>query len=316
VSAAIGFDDNPNQTPDREDIDDQVVRQVIPAQPEVATFVSKRVQDGFLPFNQTGGAFVPKFKTVTRKVVLRPAVPEQVIETPIPGFDFGEPQPSIVSRLDGQMNVQWANSRELFTMDLRLGAEYYWSRDPDPFDFNGSLAATYLRKLGPRTQFTTNLSLSYQSQPDYTQVNVVNTPGSSNNYFVGNLKLDLTQRWAARFNTVTSLTGNSVLYQDLATGNSSYDIGLGNEFRFVQTPHTTWVLEARYSQLKYLEGFTGAINTAFLLVGSDWTVSRRLRTTLRIGEAVRTFEAEGGAQSAPYGEVGIVYQPSRRISSP
>jgi hypothetical protein len=308
VSMGIGFDDNTQQTPDREDIADQVVRQVIPAEPEVAVFQEVREPTGKQIF--LGGAFRPEFRTVQKKVVLRPAQPEQVIETPIPGFEFAERNASIVSKLDGHVDVQWANARELFTMDLRAGAEYYWNRDKDPLEFTGSLGATYVRKLGPRMSFSGNASLSYQSQPDYSQVNVVDTPGSTS-YFVGNVKLDLTYRWASHFSTVTSVTGSSIMYQGAQTGGSYYEVGLGNEFRFVQSPHTTWVIETRYSQLKYLESVDGAISTLFLLLGSDWTMSRRLRMTVRLGEALRSFEA-GGKASSPYGELGVIYQPSRR----
>src|SRR5204863_437004 len=160
----------------------------------------------------------------------------------------------------------------------------------------------YLRRITPRMQFTGNASLSYLSQPDYSQVNVVDTPGSTGGYFVGNVKLDLSYRWAARFSTVTSVTGNSILYQAERSGASYYDLGIGNEFRYTQSRRTTWVVEARYSQLKYLEGVDGAISTLFILLGADWTMSRRLRTTLRIGEALRTFES-GGKASSPYGEL-------------
>jgi hypothetical protein len=40
-------------------------------------------------------------------------------------------------------------------------------------------------------------------------------------------------------------------------------------------------------------------------------MSRRFRTTIRIGEAVRSYP-EGGSASTPYAEIGAVYQPSRR----
>jgi hypothetical protein len=309
VSAGIGFDDNTQQTSDREDIPDQVFRQVIPAEPEIA--VTQSVQEPTGRFRFLGGAFRPIFRTVQRKVVLRPAQPEQVIETPIPGIDFPDRNSSVVSRLDGHVDVQWANARELFTMDLRAGAEYYWSRETDPLEFNGSLAATYLRRITSRMQASANASLSYQSQPDYSQANVVDTPGSTGSYFVGNVKLDLTYRWAARFSTVTSVSGSSIIYQGDRSTSSYYDLGIGNEFRYTQSRRTTWVAELRYSQLKYLEAVQGAIDTLFVLLGSDWTVSRRLRTTLRIGQALRTFET-GGSAASPYGELGVVYQPTRR----
>lgn len=309
ASTGIGFDDNTQQTPDREDIEDQVIRQVIPAQPEVAVIQTERILIGqrFVP----NVGFVPLFRNVERRVVLRPAVPEQVIETPIPGLDFAERNASIVSRLDLGMDVQWANAREVFTFDLNAGAEYYWNRDKDPLEFNGNLSTTYIRKFGPRAQFTGNLYLAYLSQPDYSQVNLVDAPGSGGSYFVGNLKLDLSYKWAARFSTVTSLSGNTIQYQGNRSGSSYWEAALGNEFRYIQSRRTTWVAELRYSQLQYLEAATGAVDTLFLLLGSDWQMSRRFRTTLRLGEALRTFET-GGKASSPYAEIGAVYQPTRR----
>ena len=306
----MGFDDNIQQTPDREDIPDQVVRQVIPAEPEIAVTQTSQVFTGQV-VPATGGGFRPVYRTVQTKVVLRPAIPEQVIETPVPGFDFGERQASIVTRTDLRVDVQWANSRSLFTLDGRIGAEYYWDRDTDPLDFNGSLGAVYLRRLGPKMQFTGNLSLSYQSQPDYSQVNVVDTPGSSGSYLVGNLKLDLSYRWAPRFSTVTSLTGNTILYQGDRETNNYWEAGLGNEFRWMQSRKATWVLETRYSELQYMEGTQEAISSAFLLLGADLTLSRRIRANVRLGESIRKFES-GGSASTPYGEIGLVYQPSRR----
>jgi hypothetical protein len=307
----MGFDDNTQQTPDnREDIPEQTIREVIPAQPEVATFIPERQFVGLRPGTQPG-IFIPVYRTVQRKVVLRPAVPEQVIEQEIPGVDFAERNASVVSRLDGNFDVQWATGRSLFTMDLRAGAEYYWNRDEEPLEYNASFATTYLRKLGPRAQFTSNIALSYLSQPDYSQVNLVDSPGASGGTIVGNMKLDLTYRWASRFSTVTSLTLGSIIYEGERSGGNYYEYGLGNEFRYLQSRRLTWVLETRYSQLKYLEAAQGAISTVFLLLGADWTYSRRLRSTIRLGQSLRTYE-QGGKASSPYGEVAVYYQPSRR----
>jgi hypothetical protein len=107
------------------------------------------------------------------------------------------------------------------------------------------------------------------------------------------------------------LSGNSVLYQGDRSTSSFWEGTVGNEFRYIQSRKTTWVAELRYSQLQYLEGIAGAINTAFLLVGSDWSVSRKFRVTTRIGEALRTYET-GGKATTPYGEVSLIYQPDRR----
>lgn len=306
MSAGLGFDNNTLQTPDLNDVPEQTVRQVIPAQPEVS--VIQRVQVQTTP--NIGGAFRGETRTENRKIVLRPAIPEQVIETKIPGIDFPERNESFVSRVDGRVDAQWINSRGFFTLDGRAGTEYYWDRDTSPLEFNGSLGSTYVRRLGSKTQFSGNLVLAYLSQPDYSQVNVVATPGSSGNYFTGNLKLDLSYRWKPRFSTVTSITGNSILYEERTTSNY-WQAGVGNEFRWLQSPRITWVAETRYTVDQYLEGAQQAFSTAFLLLGADWTLSRRIRSTIRLGETVRTFDS-GSSRSSPYGELGLAYQPTRR----
>lgn len=306
----MGFDDNTQQTPDnREDIPDQVVTQVIPAQPEVAVIQETQVPDALVPV--FGGGFRQTYRTVKKKVVLVPAVPEQEVKTVVPGVDFGERNASVVTRADLRVDAQWTTGRSAFTLDGRVGSEYYWNRDVDPLEYNGSLGATYVRRLGPKMQFTGNLSLSYQSQPDYSQVNLVETPGSSGSYFAGNLKLDLSYRWAPRFSTVTSLTGNSILYEGNRTTSNYWEIGLGNELRWMQSAKTTWVGEVRYSELSYLEGTQEVIDTAFLLLGADLTLTRRIRATIRLGESLRSYES-GGTASTPYGEISLVYQPTRR----
>lgn len=310
----MGFDDNTQQTPDnQEDIPTQVVEQVIPAEPEIAVFQPVQVFTGkYRPiFNGQFDEFVPIFRTEQRKVVLRPAQPEQVIRQEIPGVQFPEKNASVVSRLDGNFDVQWANARGFFTLDARVGAEYYWNRDVDPLEYNGSLSASYVRRLSPKVQTSAVLSLNYLSQPDFTQVNVVNTPGGSGNYLVGNAKLDLSYRWSARFSTVTSLTANTTMYEGARETGNFWDAGFGNEFRYIQSRKTTWVVEGRYSHLQYLEGAQTVIKTISLLLGADWTFSRRFRSTVRLGESVRTFET-GGNQSTPYGEVALTYQPNRR----
>ena len=312
----MGFDDNIQQTPDgQQNIPGQVITEVIPAQPEIAVFETERVLVGFRPVAPPGPnpfpGVVPIFKTVQKKVVLRPAEPERVIETPVPGLDFPDRTASVITQLDLHGDVQWANARTLFTMDLRGGVEYYWNRDESPLDYHGSFATTYLRRLSPKAQVTATASLAYQSQPDYGQVNLINTAGSSGSYLVGNAKLDLSYRWTPRIGTLTSLNGSSIIYEGVQSASSYWDVTLGNEIRYVQSPRTTWVLEGRYGFLTYLEGTQSAIRTLYLLLGADWTLSRRMRATIRIGESLRTFDA-GGKATTPYMETSVVYQPNRR----
>jgi hypothetical protein len=168
ASVGIGFDDNINQTPDNaEDIPKQTFEQVIPAEPEVVVFQPRQVLVGQRTRTLPNGTVqhIPIFRTVQDKIVLRPAQPEQVVETEVPGIDFGERQSSLVSRLDLNADVQWANPRTVFTMDLRGGTEYYWSRDQNPLEYNGALAFLYLRRISPRVQVSANANSSTSRSP-------------------------------------------------------------------------------------------------------------------------------------------------------
>jgi hypothetical protein len=53
------------------------------------------------------------------------------------------------------VDIQFFNRRSLFTFDLSANADHYWSRPgPDPTDYSGSIALTYLYRFTPRLQAT------------------------------------------------------------------------------------------------------------------------------------------------------------------
>ena len=301
ASVSMGFDDNTLQTP----TDSTATTLVIPEQPEISRTVPVREQTGV---QFIGGAFRPVFRTVQQKVVLQPFIPEQVITTPAQ-----ERNESIVSSVNAQLSVQWAKQRSLFIFDLNLGGDYYWNRDEKPLEYTGSLSLVYLRKITPRMQFTTSVSLAYQSQPDYSQANLDPTLGSSGgSYFNGTAKMDLSYRWGPRFSTVSSITANGTSYElESSKLNDVYGATLGQEFRYIWSPHYTWVGELRYGFNTYVNALDRDYNDVFLLLGTDWTWSRRLRGTIRLGEQLRKFEV-GGNSTAPYAEVSAIYQTGSR----
>ncbi len=309
VSFSMGFDDNTQQTPDDGGgFPGQEFVQVIPAQPEISQTVTEQQFVGLRPFNSK---FVPVFRTVNRKVVLRPASPEQEIVQVIPGIPATERNASVTSGLTANVDIQWATSRSLFTFDLRAGADYYWNRTTDPLDYNGSMSLVYVRRFGPRIQFSANASASYSSQPDYSNLNAAQT--SSGTYFTGTSKFDLEYKWSSRFSTDTSLGLTSTNYlEGTRTGSSYWEATLGNEFRHRFSPRITSVVEARYAALRYYETDTSNSNTAFVLVGADLRLSPRFRGNIRLGESLRSFQASGITKSTPYGEMSVNYQRSRR----
>jgi hypothetical protein len=105
------------------------------------------------------------------------------------------------------------------------------------------------------------------------------------------------------------LSHNALLFEEeAARGGNFIDTIFGTEFRYLWTPRFTAVAEGRYSSISYSEAPGRNSTTAFLLLGSDFTYSRRLTGTLRAGYSIRSFEAGGENTSTPYGELAVVYR--------
>jgi hypothetical protein len=311
LSASMGFDDNSLQTPtDGGGTEDQVIRQVIPAVPELSTTVTRTVRTG--QFRILHSSTVPVFRTETEKVVIRPAQPEQVLVENFDGIPDRERESSVTSSLDLSYTSQWAKGRSAFTMDARAGVDYYWSRSQDPLEYEGSLSLLYIRKMSPRLQISTALSASHQTQPDFSRLNSLNAADVNGAYTIGTSKTDLSYRWNRRVSTVTSLTADIREQSGQTTGTGSFmSFGLGQEVRYIWSPRLTLSGEARYAKVDYLEG-ENSNSTITLLTGVDWDITRHLRATVRLGESIRSFEPQGDDSTSPFGELSLNYQPSRK----
>ncbi len=316
VTAGMGFDDNTQQAPtDSLGTEEQVFRQVIPGQSEISTIVQRRVPTGeFRPIN---GSFVPVFRTVSQKVILRPFVAEQEIVQRIPGFPGRDRESSVISQISGSYQAQWAKGRRAFTMDARAGVDYYWSRSTDPLEYQGSMSLLYIRRFSPRLQVSTAVTASYQTQPDFSRLNAAADAQVSGASTLASSKTDLTYRWNRHLSTVTSLSADLRQQENGASngtggaGSSYTSYGLGQEFRYLWSPKLTYVAELRYSLVDYLDSDSGS-KTVSLLAGADWDVTRRLRATTRLGESIRSFDPVGTKSASPYGEFTLSYQPSRK----
>lgn len=313
ISAGMGFDDNTLQTPTNGGgTDDVVIRQTVPGQTEISQNVQRRVPTG--QFRVQNNVFIPIFRTVTEKVVLRPAVAEQELVQRFPGLPDRDRESSVVSSLDVSYQAQWAKGRSAFTMDARGGVDYYWSRSQDPLEYNGSLSLLYIRKLNPRLQFSTALSAAYTSQPDFNRVNAGADASVTGRSSIASSKTDFTYRWNRRFNTVSSITADIRLQEEKGFGAGSFSsYGLGQEFRYLWSPKFTLVGDVRYSKVAYLDSDNGN-STVSVLGGVDWDLSRKLRATARVGQSLRSFDTVSDQSSSPHGELTVSWQPSRRNS--
>ncbi len=305
VGTSIGFDDNIFQTPTHpQSIPQQViVTEVQPAVPDQVVLVPEKQKSQPVRFGIRPPPQQPKL--VPTVIPGTPAVYDQVV---IPGVPAPKRQASVINRATLSFNAQMASRRSLFTFDLNANADYYWNRPTDSMDYNGGISLIYLRRLTPRMQFTASINASYQSQPDYTQIN---TPTNNNQGEYLNLttKFDLSYRWTPRFSTVTSLGYNRLLFVEQASQSGDYaETTVGTELRYLWSPRLTGVVEGRYSQIRYENDPALNAATYYALVGFDINVTRRATGTVRIGASMRQFDEGGSKSTAPYLETTLVYQ--------
>ncbi len=214
--------------------------------------------------------------------------------------------------LNGHWDAQWLKPRTVFTVNLEVGGDFYFDRPGNSSDANARLALLYVNKIDPRSQFTANASFAYLSQPDYSNL-YASSSIVGGDYFTGSTKFDYTYRWTRVFQTVTSASVNLLKYvNDSPTklSNSYWSFMFGNEFRFIASPRITWVAEGRYELDRYMSNSSLDSESAYILGGMDWIVSRRMNATFRTGASIRSFDS-GGSNTAPYTEVSLNYMTGR-----
>lgn len=295
-NVSVGYDDNVFQTPTHpQSIPEQKV-QVLETPGSPATSVQVLVPSGDPAVPATVQtvqipAVAPKFRTVT-----------------IPGVPAPERIGSWITRTDAKWDVQMASRRQLFTFDLGGGVDYYWNRPGKKADYTGLLSMIYLRKLSGRAQFTFSVDGSYQSQPDFSQIN---QPTSNNvgSYLTGNLKADLSYRLTPRFSTVTSVSYNALWYEESSQQNQNYaNTTFGTELRYLFSPRITLLGELRYSSDLHANESSLNTDTTYLLIGGEVALSRRFNASLRFGGESQKFNEGGGRQTTPYLEATLRYR--------
>lgn len=236
-------------------------------------------------------AVAPKFRTVT-----------------IPGVPEAPRTASWITRTDAKWDVQFASRRTLFTFDLGSGVDYYWNRPGKKQDYTGSLSMVYLRKLTGRAQFTAAVDASYQSEPDFSQPNQP-TSNKVGSHLSANAKADFSYRLTPRFSTVTSVSYNTILYQEKAQTADNYGTTtFGTELRYLFSPRLTLLGELRYSSDSHDNSAALDTTSYYALIGGELSLSRRFTASLRLGEVVEEFSGSGDKESAPYLEATVNYR--------
>jgi hypothetical protein len=295
----MGYDDNVFQTPTHpQETPDQKVQVLVrPAEPASTMLVTVPSGDPLVPNSQ--------------ELVAVPARKPEFRTERIPGMPPPQRIGSFVTRSSVIWDVQLASRRNLFTFDLNVGSSYYWNRPGKKVEYSGSMALVYLRKLSGRAQFTTAIDISYQSQPDFSQVNSP-TSNARGSYLTANAKADLAYRLTPRFSSVASVAYNGLTFGQTSESSGNFgETTFGTELRYLFSPRLTLLGELRYSSSLHPEDVQLDTTTYFLLVGGELTLTRRFSATLRIGEALKTFSETGQKASAPYLESTLNYRLAR-----
>jgi hypothetical protein len=300
ATLGVGYDDNILQTPTRSpSVPATAIKEVIaPASPAHTSVV---------PVTQADGT------TVQEEVEL-PAAPATTVSVPVPGIPAQKRLGSPVDRENVGADVQFANRTTVFTLDLGLGADYYWERPGTKTDYNGTFALAFLHRLTPLAQVTANVNASYITQPNLALVNT-STNNNVGPYLNLNARADLSYRLLPRFSTVLSISYGTTYYTvPTQQGNTFGQTTYGASLNYLLSPLVTIVGEGRYSPIAYANDPTRAGDSYFLLGGMDLTLSRRLSATVRMGEDIRTFTESGASVSSPYLELSSTYALTRATS--
>ena len=306
-SISVGFDDNIFQTPtDSREIPAQVVEVVVtpaePARTDLVPIVEKPVPVKIPAIRPPPRE--QRFRTVVTPA--KDAVTEQVVV--VPATPAQKRQGSLVERANVGVEIQFASRRSLFTFDFGMTAENTQERPKDQPEYSGNMSFTFVYKVAPRLQFSANFDAAYLTQPDVSRINTPDTQGGGA-YLNTNAKFDLSYRVTPRLTVDTSLSYASLLYQEKAQEGANFtDTTLGLELRYLYTPRFTLIGETRYSSITYDTSSDRDSTTVFFLIGGDLRLSNRTNVTLRLGEAMRTFEQTGKTSSSPYLEGTLNYR--------
>jgi Putative beta-barrel porin 2 len=204
------------------------------------------------------------------------------------------------------------NERTKLDANLGFGVDLYWERPGRTADPNFGFNVSFSHRLTPRASVTFTKYSSLASEPNLQLgVTVINTVTT---YLYTTNVLALTYSWTPRLSTVTSYTGNVIVYENSSVGNplNRLENIFGQQFRFLLLPAIAVVGEYRFEYIDYFSNPSQTSYTNLVLGGADMTLTPRLTFNIRAGEEFRSYEQSQPGRpdelAYPFTESNLVYQ--------
>jgi hypothetical protein len=307
---SFGYDDNIFQTP--RDNTPQIIPGISATTGQPEQRVIQEADPGGQPIYELKPVFAAGGTVVYRPVRVGFTEPKPEITEPVlVNLPAGEPTGSFFTRANFGFQMTQFTRRSLLTVDLSGGETYYFNREDDPSEFNGSVSATWLYRFTPRLQVTAQLNSAYLSQPDLSRANtperqirgdIINTLG----------RVDAAYRFTPRFSMSFTVNYAGNRYTEVAEQVSDFDnITVGVQATYLWKPRWSLLTEFRHSVIQYPKNAPLYASTEYLLVGTDFALNPRLTGSLRIGAAMKQFDS-GGKQTSPYAETTTIYRSTAR----
>src|SRR4030095_13302325 len=122
-----------------------------------------------------------------------------------------------------------------------------------------------------------------------------------------------------RLTVTASASQNAVIYTEKssnpldvvgtsAQNGDNYETTFGVEGRYLWNPRYTLLAEYRRSFIAFPDAPNVDATTDYILIGGEFRLTSRLNATLRLGEALRSFDESGSKSSSFYGEGSVSYR--------
>jgi hypothetical protein len=228
----------------------------------------------------------------------------------IPHFDTVPPperKSSFLTRGTLGVDLQRTTRHSFLTLATSGGASYYWNKAKDPLDYNGAVKGVLLYRFTPHLRVTESLDATYTTQPDLARLDTPTRP-TVGPFLSINSRTDVKFRYTPRVSATGTVSYDAVRYTNsLEQVGDHNGVTLGLQAEYLWNPHYTLTTELRHNIISYPNQGTRDSATEFFLVGTDFTYSRRLDGSLRLGVTEKAVDG-GDATMSPYVESTLNYR--------
>ena len=210
------------------------------------------------------------------------------------------------------LDYELGRPRTQLTLEAAVSLTYFWEHirsvgvENNDYDIATHLRLALTHHASTRLNLSTQVYLSYQTEPDFTLTQGLNR--RTGNFFVTNDRFAVEYFWTPRFSTQTSYSLSLINYDDEAIGqfDDRFNNTFANEFRYLVVPSTTLVADYRFQVISYIHESSRDSTGHYLLAGLDHKFDPRFSGTFRAGVQFRDFD-QGDGRSSPYFEGSLDY---------